>query len=140
VEPTKIKTSRISFIWNYVIGLALISYLILSGVVAISPIITLFLIFLILLLFIEPEAIIIYHTFFVNPDSILEVKGIFTKKKTAIPYQNISSEKLIKGIMGRILNFGDIIISGYGSEIKMRGIRNPEKLYKLVEKKIAMYK
>ncbi|MDI6825586.1 MAG: PH domain-containing protein [Candidatus Aenigmarchaeota archaeon] len=137
MQSTKIKTSRRSFIWNYSLGIVLFLYLFLSGIVlVVPPLITLFFIFLICLLFIEPEALILYRTFFLDPEGVVEVKGILTKRKNAIPYQNISSEKLVKGIIGRIFNFGNIIIAGYKNEIRINGVTNPEKIYRIIEEKL----
>jgi membrane protein YdbS with pleckstrin-like domain len=137
----KLKGSRLSFIWNYVIGLFLLSYLLLSVVtIRLSQTLTIFFVLLILLFFIEPETIILYYTYFMDPDNITEVKGILTKTQISIPYRNISGERLRKSFVGRIFNYGNIIITSSNSEINIRGIRDPEKLYRMIEEKLNRYR
>jgi len=140
-EIKELKISRISFIWNYVIGLFLLSYLLLSFVmINLSLTLTLFFILLILLFFLEPESIIVYYTYFMDPDNITEIKGVFTKTQVSIPYRSISGEKLSKGFVGRIFNYGNIIVTSSNNQINIRGIRNPEKLYRMIEEKLNKYR
>ncbi len=137
----KIKISRISFIWNYILGLFLLSYLLLSGAtIRLPSTLTIFFIMLILLFFIEPEMVILYHTYFMDPDNITEIKGILAKTQVSIPYRNISGERLRKSFIGRIFNYGNIIITSSNNEINIRGIRNPEKLYRMIEEKLTKYR
>jgi uncharacterized membrane protein YdbT with pleckstrin-like domain len=137
----KLKRSRLSFIGNYILGFFLLSYLFLSGaVIGLPQIFTVFFIMLILLFFLEPEAIILYHTYFVDPDNITEIKGILTKTQVSIPYRSISGEKLSKSFIGRILNYGSIIINSPNNEINIKGIRDPEKLYRMIEAKLTKYR
>ena len=137
----KLKISRLSFIGNYILGLFLLSYLFLSGfTVKLPPILTIFFIMLILLFFLEPEAIILYYNYYIDPDNITEIKGILTKTQISIPYRNISGERLKKSFIGRIFNYGNIIITSSSNEINIRGIRNPEKLYRMIEGKLTRYR
>jgi len=91
----------------------------------------------VILLFLEPEGIIVYTRYKLDSDHVSEIKGIFIKKVTAIPYRAIADQRLKKGIIGRILNYGDVIITGSKIQIKIKGIRRPEILYKEIEKKLA---
>jgi membrane protein YdbS with pleckstrin-like domain len=137
----KLKISRVSFIWNYVIGLFLLSYLLLSVVtIRLSQTLTIFFVLLILLFFIEPETIILYYAYFMDPDNITEVKGILTKTQISIPYRSISGERLRKSFVGRIFNYGNIIITSPNNQINIRGIRDPEKLYRMIEEKLNKYR
>jgi len=90
-----------------------------------------------ILLFLEPEGIIVYKSYKLDPDHISEIKGILVKRITAIPYRSVADQRLKKGIIGRILNYGDLIITGPKAQIRMKGVRRPEMLYKEVEKKLA---
>ena len=90
-----------------------------------------------ILLFLEPEGIILYKSYKLDSDHISEMKGVLVKRTTAIPYRAIADQRLKKGIIGRILNYGDVIITGPKIQIKMRGIRRPEMLYEEIEKKLA---
>jgi len=140
-KPVSFKRSRRSFIWNYIIGIGLLFYLVFSGAISmLSPIWIYFFIALTLIFFLEPEGILVYKYYLIEPDNISEVKGILTKKKMSIPYRSIADERLKKGIIGRMLNFGDIIITGFKNEINIKGVKNPEKVYKMIEKKFAQYR
>jgi len=137
----KIKISRTSFIGNYILGFFLLLYLFISGAMINLPqILNVFFIMLILLFFLEPELIISYYTYFMDPDNITEVKGILTKTQMSIPYRSISAEKLRKSFVGRIFDYGNIIITSPNNEVNIRGIKNPEKLYRMIEEKLTKYR
>jgi uncharacterized membrane protein YdbT with pleckstrin-like domain len=87
--------------------------------------------------FLEPEGVIIYTTYKLGTDYVSEISGIFVKNQIAIPYRNITDERLKKGVIGRIFGFGDIIVAGQKTEIKMKGIRKPERVYEEIEKKLT---
>jgi len=90
-----------------------------------------------ILLFLEPEGIIVYKSYKLDSDHISEIKGIFVKRITTIPYRAIADQRLKKGIIGRILNYGDVIITGPKTQINMKGMRRPERIYKEIENKLA---
>ena len=137
----KLKISRVSFITNYILGVFLLLYLFLSGAtLRLSQIFTVFFIMLILIFFIQPEAIILYHGYFMDPDNITEVKGILTKTQVSIPYRSISGERLRKSFVGRIFNYGSIIITSPNNEINIKGISNPEKIYRMIEEKLTKFR
>lgn len=137
----ELKISRVSFIWNYVIGLFLFSYLLLSVVtISLSQTLTIFFVLLILLFFLEPESIIAYYTYFMDPDNITEIKGVLTKKQVSIPYRSISGQRLSKSFVGRIFNYGNIIVTSTNNQINIKGIRDPEKLYRMIEEKLDKYR
>jgi len=137
----KLKISRVSFIVNYILGIFLLSYLFVSGAaIKLPQIINIFFIMLILLFFLEPESIISYYTYFMDPDNITEIRGILTKNQISIPYRSISGEKLRKSLVGRIFNYGSIIIASANNEINIRGIKNPEQLYRMIEEKLTKYR
>jgi len=98
------------------------------------------LIVLIFLFFLEPELEIVYHTYLIEEDCISRVDGVLSKKKISIPFQSIADQRLEKGLMGRLLDFGNVIVSGFKDEIKIKGIRKPEKVYKLIEERIRKVK
>ena len=137
----KLKISRVSFITNYILGVFLLLYLFLSGAtLRLSQIFTVFFIMLILIFFIEPESVIEYHSYFLDPDNITEVKGILAKTQVSIPYRSISGERLRKSFVGRIFNYGSIIITSPNNEINIKGIRDPEKLYRMIEEKLTKFR
>jgi hypothetical protein len=50
----------------------------------------------------------------------------------------VANVNVYKGIIGRILNFGDINVLGFKDEISMEGIRDPEVFYRIINNKIAV--
>lgn len=138
VEKNKIKISRLSFLGNYLLCITILIFIIIADLtIQISQIIVYSLFAIILLFVLEPEGIIIHTSYRLESDYVSEVNGFFVKRQTAIPYRNIADGRLKKGIIGRIFDFGDIIVSGSQTQIKMRGIRSPEKVYKEIEKKLT---
>ena len=135
----RFRTSRRSFIVNYFLGIGLLLYLFLTDAILIlSPWLVLFFLILISLFFIEPEFVLVYTTYHLKEDNVMEVKGIFTKKRTAIPYSSISNIGMNKGVIGRIFGYGNVLVNSFsvGNEIILKGIKHPEKTFKLIEKRI----
>ena len=134
----KIRSSRISFMGNYFLGISLLflTY-VANSTLNLPTIIDYFLLMIAMLLFLEPEGIILYRSYRLDSDHISEIKGVFVKRITAIPYRAIADQRLKKGIIGRILNYGDVIVTGSKAQINMKGIRRPERIYEEIEKKLA---
>lgn len=133
------KTSRVSFTINYFLGIGLLLYLFFSdAIVVISPWINLLFFILISAFFLEPEYAIFYTKYSLKEDNVMEVKGILSKKRTAIPYSSISNIVLKKGVIGRILGYGNVLVNSFSgnNRIILKGIKHPEKTFKLIEKKI----
>jgi membrane protein YdbS with pleckstrin-like domain len=75
--------------------------------------------------------------YYVSDSEIIKVEGIITKKRIVIPYQNVADIKLNQGLIARIFNYGDIVISGFRESIVMKGIRNPYPLYNKIKEKVS---
>ena len=137
-EPFSFRTSRRSFILNYLIGFVLLLYLLFTDAILILPSFLSFVfIILISIFFLEPEGAIVYNDYFIKEENLVEIKGIFSKKKIAIPYKSISNILVDKSILGRIFNFGDIQVntmSAVNNSIILKGIKHPEKILNLIEK------
>ena len=137
-EPFSLRTSRRSFIINYLIGIALLFYLFFTdAIIILPPILTYVFILLISIFFLEPEAVIFYSNYHIKEENLVEIKGVLTKKRIAIPYKSISNTLVNKGILGRIFKFGDIRVtstSGRENSIVLKGIKHPEKALNLIEK------
>jgi len=143
-KSIKYKTARISYI---------VSYLLVPLVIFFLSVILLFLentkwyniaiagcLVIICFLLLEPEwerAVREYH---ITNNEVMEIEGLVRKKRTVIPYQSIADVKVIKGIAGRIFKFGDVVIAGMKESIKMKGMKNPDEIYKIMENKIALQK
>ncbi|MEM5801939.1 MAG: PH domain-containing protein [Candidatus Aenigmatarchaeota archaeon] len=146
------KTSRVSYIENYVIIILLLVFFYLLWpylnidflrafysknpadllplflTLSIIPIITFFLE--------EPVIEQWIRQYLLTKNEVVKIEGIFRKKRIAIPYNNISDVRLDKGILGRIFNFGNVIVSGFKTEIVMKGIRNPDEVYRIINYRI----
>lgn len=138
-EKSKVKISRLSFLGNYLLSIAILIFILIADLtIQIPKIIDYFLLIIILLCFLEPEGVILHTSYKLESDCVSEINGFFVKRQTAVPYRNIADERLRKGIIGRLFDFGDIMVSGSQTQIKMRGIRSPEKIYKEIEKKLTL--
>ncbi len=134
----KFRSSRISFIGNYFLGISLLFLMFVVNLTLTLPaVVTYSLLIVAMLLFLEPEGIIIYKIYKLESDHISEIKGVFIKRRVDIPYRAIADHRLKKGIIGRVLNYGDVVITGPKIQIKMKGIRRPEKLCEEIENKLS---
>ncbi|MCS7106420.1 MAG: PH domain-containing protein [Candidatus Aenigmarchaeota archaeon] len=142
-EKLKYETSRISFIFNYFLAtlilfltFLLIPYLSFSFIFWIY----FFLFLLVLALILEPEAERFLREYLITNAEVIKIEGILTKKRISIPYQSVADVRVVKGIVGRIFNYGDVIVKGVKDDIVMKGIRNPEAVYELINRKIEAMK
>jgi membrane protein YdbS with pleckstrin-like domain len=154
------KTSRISYVSNYVI-LALVLILIslawpyLNLKFSLVPktagdfwstMVIFAFILIITFLLEEPSIERIIRKYVVTNNEVTKIEGIFRKKKFAIPYQSVADIKLEQGVVGRIFNFGNVCVTGVvrgdqsgGAEaIILKGIRNPDEVYRIVQNKINL--
>jgi len=143
-EQAKYKTSRISFFYNYLLAFLLILFIFFVNSLNLSyPIqaISLFVALpLIAILISEPEVERTYRYYLLEEDNVKMVEGIFSKKELSIPYDQIAGTTILKSVLGRILKFGDIKISGFKDEIVMKGMRNPDLLYQKIQERIKSSK
>jgi uncharacterized membrane protein YdbT with pleckstrin-like domain len=143
-EQTKYKTSRISFFYNYLLALLLLLFIFFVNSLNLSyPIqaISLFVALpLIAILISEPEVERTYRYYLLEEDNVKMVEGIFSKKELSIPYDQIAGTTILKSVLGRILKFGDVKISGFKDEIVMKGMRNPDLLYQKIQERIKSSK
>ncbi|MEM5766454.1 MAG: PH domain-containing protein [Candidatus Aenigmatarchaeota archaeon] len=144
MDQVKYKTSRISFLYNYIFTLLIIVFLSFIHFIELDysfEVVALFVcIPLIFIALIEPEFVKIYRHYLLEEDNFTLVEGIFSKKKISIPYDQITGITMHKTFLGRIIKFGDVKISGFKDEIVVRGIRNPDKLYEDLNEIMKSYK
>ncbi|MEM7825441.1 MAG: PH domain-containing protein [Candidatus Aenigmatarchaeota archaeon] len=142
-ESLKYKTSRISFIFNYflIILLLILFFLLLPFLdFPFSYFVYYFFFLIILVLLLEPEAERTIREYFITNAEVIKIEGILTKKRISIPYQSVADVRVIKGIVGRILNYGNIVVKGVKDDIILKGIKNPEAVYELINRKIENMK
>ncbi|MEM5834889.1 MAG: PH domain-containing protein [Candidatus Aenigmatarchaeota archaeon] len=142
-EKLKYKTSRISFLFNYflVILVLILTFLLIPYLnFSFGFLVYYFLFLLILALIFEPEAERAIREYFITNAEVIKVEGILTKKRISIPYQSVADVRVVKGIVGRIFNYGNIIVKGVKDDIIMKGIKNPEAVYEQINRRIESMK
>jgi len=137
------KTSRVSYISNYfLIILILLLLLILGFTLDMNELWVKLLIygcsFVLSFLVLEPEIEKTVREYIITNNEVVKVEGIFTKKRTSIPFGAVADVKLIKGFTGMLFNFGDVEVSGFQDKIKIKGIRDPDEIYRIIENKISL--
>ena len=140
----KYKTARISYITNYIIIVLLLFFLTLLHSFELDPQIlqlaSLGIIFFVLLLLFEPEAERVLRYYLITNSEIVKIEGIIIKKRITIPYQSIAHVRAVKGVWGRIFNFGTILVKGIKDDIVMKGMKEPDVISRMMENKIALMK
>lgn len=78
--------------------------------------------------------------YIITNNEIIKKEGIVRKKRITIPFQNVADVKLEKGVTGRIFNFGNIHVASFNKEnsILMKGVRNPEEIHNIIQNKISL--
>jgi membrane protein YdbS with pleckstrin-like domain len=146
------KTSKISYISNYLIMvLAAVLFFLLLPNLKFTPspktlseywptLAILGFLTLIIALFEQPSIERWRRRYIVTNNEIIKEEGILRKLKVTIPFQSVADVKIEKGIIGRILNFGTIHVTGFGQNnvIVMKGMHNPEEIYSIIRNKIHL--
>ncbi len=86
----------------------------------------------------EPVIMRKFKTYVITNNEVIKVDGIFRKNRIIIPYQSISNIDVFKGVVGRMLNFGDVTVVGFKNKIIMEGIKDPDLFYRIINNKIAI--
>lgn len=147
-----VKTSRSYYYGNYILAalvlfLASIVYLHFNLAFYLFPhtveefgnTIIVFAFFAVIIYLIEESEIErVMRNYMITNNEVAKVEGIVRKTRVSIPHANISDIRVQKGVVGRILNFGDVDVVGFKGQIKIKGVKNPEMIYRLIENKIAV--
>lgn len=75
--------------------------------------------------------------YIITNNEVAKAEGVIRKSRVSLPHANISDIRVQKGVIGRIFNFGDIDVVGFKGQIKIKGIKNPEMIHRVIETKIA---
>ena len=94
----------------------------------------------------EPAVERIVRQYVVTNHEATKIEGLLRKSRISIPYQSVADIKVEQGIVGRLLNFGNVIVTGVvrsekssGAEsIVMKGLRNPNEVYRVIQNKINL--
>lgn len=147
------KTTRISYIANYFIVALMIVFILLSWQrfkpsFTLSPAsreelipVLVFFAFLVVALYLATEADMekLVRQYLLTNSEVIKIEGIISKKRIAIPYQSIADIKVIRGVVGRILNFGNIEVTGIKNVIILKGMKDPEEIYRIIQNKISRF-
>lgn len=145
-----VRRARISYLYNYLlIGLVaflfVLSWFRLDLTFSFPPseilwknFVVLGLVGVIAFLFKEPVIDRWFRYYLITNGEVILTEGILRKKRIIIPYQSISNVDVYKGIPGRIFNFGDVTVVGFKNRVFMKGIREPEVFYRIINNKISM--
>lgn len=143
-KGSKYKTARISYITNYIIIALILFFLTILQSIEFPPgilqLASLGIILFMLSLLLEPEAERILRYYLITNSEVVKIEGIVIKKRISIPYQSIAHVSAVKGIWGRIFNFGTIFVKGMKDGIVMKGIKEPDVVSKMIENKISLMK
>lgn len=145
------KTSYRAFVANYLLAALTIVFLILlysefnltfsfspkNVKVLGSSLLFIFFLAIILILIEEPLIKRILYTFIITKSEVLKIEGIFRKRQISIPFQSIADIRVDKSLVGRIFNFGDVIVTGFKESIVMFGLNKPDELYKILQHKVS---
>jgi len=141
MKDTVLKRSRKSFIVSYAFALAFVLAILFLYIIEIFPIFVIYLLsFPAVYLFLFPEYIKVSNSYLIKDESIEEVVGIATKKKNIGTWNLVTGVSMSKGILGTLLNYGDITVNSMAGErnnIVIRGVNEPEKVLRQIEKKIG---
>jgi len=68
---------------------------------------------------------------------VVKVEGVLRKRRVIIPYQSVSNVEVYRSVLGRLAGFGDVNVIGFDAEINMKGMREPDTFYRIINNKIA---
>ena len=144
------KTSRISYIPNYAIVVLAVVFLVLAwpylhlkifftSYTDLIPFgIFSAIIVTITFLLEEPAVEQMIRKYVVTNNEIIKIEGLIRKRRISIPHGNVADIRVKKGVWGRILDFGDLEITGIRENIVMKGIKNPDVVYRMIENKVSL--
>lgn len=100
--------------------------------------------FLALTFFGIPFALMVYleyktHHLYLLEKSILIKKGIIGKQLDEMPYKKINSIRVIQGLFGRVLGYGDVIVVAGNDSINLTfaGVDEPQKVKQKIEERMG---
>jgi uncharacterized membrane protein YdbT with pleckstrin-like domain len=145
------RTSRRAYFWNYVLAgmVAVFLYLLITTFGLTFSLIpttvtqlwnTLLILGVVMVISVLSEEPIIagmFRYYVLGENEIIQVDGMLRKKKFVLPYQGIADVRVNKGILGRILNFGDVEVFGFKDNVEMRGMVDPENIQRIVQDRMA---
>jgi uncharacterized membrane protein YdbT with pleckstrin-like domain len=135
------KASPRAFVWNYVIaaGIVFLSFLVFSRFELGETAPYGYLVVAAVLVYLcgEPFIIGFFRYYVISSSEVSEVSGVLWKKRHSVPYQGIADVRVIKGLLGRILDYGTVEIVSVGENvIEMKHVGNPGEVQRLLRHRI----
>ena len=88
-------------------------------------------------LFAEPFLEGTMRRYVVSNSEVVKVEGVLWKRRLAIPYQSVAEVNVVKGIFGRMFNYGTVEIAGFKEGgVVMKHVSNPDEIQRLVQHKV----
>lgn len=146
-----LRTSRLSYLYTYVLAALVLVFILMAGsrfglVFTAQPqslaetansAMFVLLVAAAAFLFLEADIERLMRQYMITNTDVVKTEGILRKHRVIIPYQSVSNVSVYKGVLGRLLGFGDVDVIGFDANIRMRGIRDPDTFYRIVNNKIA---
>ena len=123
------------FFWSFIFGFIGLALVLLKGFVIIMGV-SLYLIYWSVLLFFVIKNLIIYFTteYGITNTRVISKQGLIRRDIEEINLSSIESINVNQSIIGRILNYGTIIVSGRGtSKVIFKDIDNVVEVRKLIK-------
>ena len=123
------------FFWSFIFGFIGLALVLLKGFVIIMGV-SLYLIYWSILLFFVIKNLIIYFTteYGITNTRVISKQGLIRRDIEEINLSSIESINVNQSIIGRILNYGTIIVSGRGtSKVIFKDIDNVVAVRKLIK-------
>ncbi|MCD6403236.1 MAG: PH domain-containing protein [Candidatus Aenigmarchaeota archaeon] len=135
-----LKPTRLAFIKTYIVVIVLgVAVLITDMISGISTTWKLIFLLCLILLLADVEYRRGIVDYYLEEEQITEVEGFIAKRRKSIMYDKISEITISKGVLGRLFDFGNILLvgtAGMENQIMIKGIRRPQKILKIIEKKV----
>lgn len=147
-----IKRSHLSYIYNYFLAVLVVFLLFLSwtqfgleftlfpqvlGQYLKTAIVLGFIVVIVVLLE-EPIVENMIRHYLITNTEVMKIDGVLKKTKVMIPYQSIADMEFNRSVLGGLLNFGDVNVVGFKTNILMKGVRDPELVYRIINNKITL--
>lgn len=150
----EIKTSRIYFLGNYVVAVLVAIFIILLYFIFnlkftlfpktqsefTSTLVILGIATVGLGMVEQPEWARFRTKFLVTGNEVIKEEGLLSKQKVILPFGTVADISIKKSLFGRIFDYGTLNVSSFktGSDMMMKGVRNPEKIYSIIQKRVNL--
>lgn len=73
----------------------------------------------------------------ISNSEVVKVEGVLWKRRYAIPYQSVAEVNVVKGLFGRIFNYGTVRVEGMREGgISIRHVSNPDEVRRLLRHRV----